>query len=284
MADTKETAVEVPAAVTASVPASEVPTSLPPTTTDATAPKEAVVETPTAPEKAEPVPEKKNDDGWPALESQHPLANLLEQLRLILKETDYNEVYGVTLVPEGSFHTKLILQKFLRANANDVEKAKEQLVKTLKWRKEYQPGKVKDEVFSQKKFGGLGYITKIADVPGSQNKVDIATFNIYGAVKSNKETFGDIDAFMRWRVALMESSVQQLGMAEATKPIPDFGQGPDPYQGFQIHDYMNVSFLRQDPLVKAASKKAIEVFSSYYRKSGIVKSIAIHTDITQPRQ
>ena len=45
----------------------------------------------------------------------------------------------------------------------------------------------------------------------------------------------------------MERSVQKLNLATATKPIPDFGQGPDPYQGFQIHDYLQVSFLRQDP-------------------------------------
>ena len=67
--------------------------------------------------------------------------------------------------------------------------------------------------------------------------------------------------FLRWRVALMELGIEKLGLTSATKPIPDFGQGPDPYQGIQVHDYMSVSFLRQDPYVKAASKKTIEVFS-----------------------
>ena len=271
MADAKETAVEAPKTTTDAPPAYDAL----PAATDAPATKETPVETSVQPEveKAATTPENTSDDGWPALEPQHPLTLLLEQLPGILKEADYKEVYGITLVPEGSFHTKLILQKFLRANQNDIEKAKEQLSKTLKWRKEFQPAKVKDEAFSQKKFGGLGYITKISDVPGSENKSDVVTFNIYGAVKSNKETFGDLDAFMRWRVALMESSVRQLGMADATKPIPDFGQGPDPYQGFQVHDYMNVSFLRQDPLVKAASKKAIEVFGSYYREPKTVNHI-----------
>jgi hypothetical protein len=62
----------------------------------------------------------------------------------------------------------------------------------------------------------------------------------------------------------MELGIEKLGLASATKPIPDFGQGPDPYQGIQVHDYMSVSFLRQDPHVKAASKKTIEVLGAYY--------------------
>jgi hypothetical protein len=45
----------------------------------------------------------------------------------------------------------------------------------------------------------------------------------------------------------MEKSVQKLNLKDATKPIPNFGEGQDPYQGFQVHDYLQVSFLRQDP-------------------------------------
>lgn len=62
----------------------------------------------------------------------------------------------------------------------------------------------------------------------------------------------------------MEKSIQRLQLATATQPIPNFGEGPDPYQGFQVHDYLQVSFLRQDPLVKAATKKTIEVLGRYY--------------------
>lgn len=91
------------------------------------------------------------------------------------------------------------------------------------------------------------------------------------------------DRFLRWRVALMERSVQKLNLASATQPIPNYGDGPDPYQGFQVHDYLQVSFIRQDPrappcalllpyahhantttVVKAASKKTIEVLGRYY--------------------
>lgn len=45
----------------------------------------------------------------------------------------------------------------------------------------------------------------------------------------------------------MERSVHKLNIAQATEPIPDYGKGPDPYQGYQVHDYRQISFLRMDP-------------------------------------
>lgn len=62
----------------------------------------------------------------------------------------------------------------------------------------------------------------------------------------------------------MEKSVQRLNLRNATTPIPNYNEGPDPYQGFQIHDYLQVSFLRRDPLVKAATSKTIETLGRYY--------------------
>ncbi|KAK3081316.1 Non-classical phosphatidylinositol transfer protein (PITP) [Coniosporium uncinatum] len=203
-------------------------------------------------------------DGWPTLPDTHPLAKFLAELKSTIEKVDYDEAYGITLNPSGDFHTKLILQKFLRANQNDLARAKDQLTATLQWRKEFQPLKAKEEVFSKEKFGALGYVTTLEGVPDSVNKTDAATFNIYGAVKDNKKTFGDTDEFIRWRVALMELGLSKLNLYSATTPIPDFGQGPDPYQGIQVHDYLRVSFLRQDPLVKAASKKTIDLFGRVY--------------------
>lgn len=71
-------------------------------------------------------------------------------------------------------------------------------------------------------------------------------------------------SFMRWRVALMELGLSRLNLTSATKPLPEYGAGPDPYQGIQVHDYLNVSFLRQNPYAKAASKEAINTFQKYY--------------------
>ena len=58
--------------------------------------------------------------------------------------------------------------------------------------------------------------------------------------------------------------MQKLNLNDATEPIPNFDEGPDPYQGFQIHDYLQVSFLRRDPVVKAATNKTIETLGRYY--------------------
>lgn len=62
----------------------------------------------------------------------------------------------------------------------------------------------------------------------------------------------------------MELYLEKQRLGQVTMPIPDHGEGPDPYQGIQIHDYMNFSFLRQNPAVKATTNKTIEVFQKYY--------------------
>ncbi|KAI9699532.1 MAG: Non-classical phosphatidylinositol transfer protein (PITP) [Bogoriella megaspora] len=201
---------------------------------------------------------------WPEIDSSHPLFKLESELKSILDEAKYDEVYGIKLDLSGEFHNKLILQKFLRANANSIENAKKQLLETLKWRKMFQPLKCVEEVHSRTRFEGLGYVTELEDIPNSPNEKDVVTFNIYGAVKDHKLTFGDLDGFLRWRVGLMELGIEKLGLKTAKEPIPDYGKGPDPYQGVQVHDYLNVSFLRQDPNTKAATKKTVDVFKLYY--------------------
>ena len=143
-----------------------------------------------------------SEPSWPELKNGHPLSKLLAELPHITKDADYNEVYGIELGPAKPFHTKLILQKFLRANSNDLEKAKEQLLATLKWRKEFQPLKAKEESFEKGRFAGLGYVMELESVPASTNKMDVATFNIYGAVKDNKAAFGDLDGYVYSRQLL----------------------------------------------------------------------------------
>lgn len=56
--------------------------------------------------------------------------------------------------------------------------------------------------------------------------------------------------------------MQDLKMADATEVIEYDGE--DPYQMFQVHDYLNVKFLRMDPAVRTATKKVIDVFSTAY--------------------
>lgn len=218
-----------------------------------------------APAAATPAPEKSTGEPvWPETDAEHPLTKFFESVGALTEEADHSEIWGITLSPSNAFHTKLILQKYLRANANDLTKAKEQLLETLKWRKQFDPVAAASATYDKDRFEGLGYILEVEGVPESVNKKDIVTFNVYGAVKDNAKTFGDIDAFLKWRVGLMERSIQKLNLAAAKEPIPDFGQGPDLYQGFQVHDYLQVAFIRQDAHVKAATKKTIETLGRYY--------------------
>src|SRR2546430_4155491 len=60
----------------------------------------------------------------------------------------------------------------------------------------------------------------------------------------------------------MELSIRHLNLPSATTPIPE--KGPDPYRMIQVHDYLNVSFLRMDPNVKASSKETTQVFTMAY--------------------
>lgn len=75
-------------------------------------------------------------------------------------------------------------------------KASEQLLAALQWRKDFQPLKVAQEVFDASRFAGLGYVKELQGVPDSVNVADVATFNIYGAVKDSKKTFGDLDGYV----------------------------------------------------------------------------------------
>lgn len=207
---------------------------------------------------------------WSNLPEGHKLRQFQDALKDILDKTDYNEMYGVELVApvdgKPAPHTTLvILQKFLRANVDDLEKAKEQLTAALKWRKEYQPLKVRDETFDADKFGKLGYVTHVKGATETKNEEDVVTFNIYGAAaKDVKKTFGDTDAFVRWRVAQMELTLKELNLNAADKNIPDYGKGPDPYKAIAVHDYLSVSFFRQPAEIKSASTKIIDMFQRYY--------------------
>jgi len=240
---------------------------------------------------------------WPELKDDHRIIKLHQKLPEILTASEgYNSIWGLTLiappaaepittappaadaapstteagvaaetapvasadkkpVPQPTFGTALILQKFLRANSNDVSKAFSQLKDTMVWRKGFfSADGESSKGWSDSKFKDIGYVNTIK-LNGEEK---VVCWNIYGATKDIKATFGGLDEFIRWRVALMEESLLRLKLAEATKPIPDFGEGDDPYMSLQVHDYMNVSFLRLPSEVKTASKKTIEMFARYY--------------------
>ncbi|KAF5590515.1 SFH5-phospholipid transporter [Fusarium pseudocircinatum] len=188
-----------------------------------------------------------------------PLNKLNARLEDIFTKTLHKEMWGVQLTNIDHVPTKVVLQKFLRANNDDPVAAEKQLTQALEWRKKMNPTALVTQTFDKSKFGDLGYVTVHK---GENGKETIITWNIYGAVKDNKATFGNVEEFVKWRAAIMELSVQKLKLDQVTEPIAEGGE--DPYQMIQVHDYLNVSFFRMDPAVKAASKETISVFSMAY--------------------
>ncbi|KAI1459914.1 CRAL/TRIO domain-containing protein [Annulohypoxylon moriforme] len=191
----------------------------------------------------------------------------IQELWKTVQAQSHPEVWGVTLAdPATHVPSQIVLQKYLNANDGDVVKAKDQLTKTLEWRAKLQPLELIKKSYSKAKFEGLGYVTKYlaSDEKAAEENPEakeVFTWNIYGGVKSMEETFGNLEEFINWRVALMELAVQELSLPTATKPITaDY----DPYKIFQVHDYKSISFLRQSPQVKAASTETIRVFATGY--------------------
>ncbi|KAL1970845.1 hypothetical protein VTN77DRAFT_2679 [Rasamsonia byssochlamydoides] len=221
---------------------------------------------------AETAPATNNDESAPKKdESEAPakpeflaknpaLSQFFDRLPAILEKAGHTEMWGVPLKDFNDPPTANILIKFLRANEGNVKQAEGQLTKALEWRKKLNPLELAENArFSAKKFDGLGYITSYDDP--KYGKL-IFTWNIYGAVKDINGTFGDVDEFIKWRVALMELAIKDLKIGEATS-VMDYN-GEDPYQMIQVHDYQNVSFLRMNPTIRAASKKTIDVFTTAY--------------------
>ncbi|KAL7961737.1 CRAL-TRIO domain-containing protein [Trichoderma compactum] len=205
-------------------------------------------------------PEKVEQAEAPALTPETPLAEFTARLADIIKESAHSEMWGVELSSDASHApTQVILQKFLRANNGDLAAAERQLAAALAWREEWQPTKLVSEAFNKDKFGGLGFVTNHKDEAGNNT---VITWNIYGSVKDNKATFGDVTEFIKWRAALMELGVQQLHLNDIAESLPE--DGTDKHQMLQVHDYRSVSFFRMDPAVKAASKETISVFSMAY--------------------
>lgn len=200
--------------------------------------------------------------------SEPIVETLVEQFSKLLPEivtkVSYNELWGYPLIKPADFEdtkttrrfkysdkvTEVILNKYLKANKNDLIKAKEQLTKTLEWRRDFNPigciDEVHDDIF--KSFGFLSTFD-------SNGKERAVTWNIYGAAEDPKTLFEDKEKFLRWRVGLMEKGLMLLDL--------DSDDNDTSYM-VQIHDYKNISMLRVDPVIKSATKDVINIFSSYY--------------------
>lgn len=91
--------------------------------------------------------------------------------------------------PATHVPSQIVFQKYLNANDGDLDKAKDQLAKTLQWRAKMKPLELVYRVYPKSKFEGLGFVTTYT----SGAAREVLTWNIYGNVQSIEETFGDLD-------------------------------------------------------------------------------------------
>lgn len=137
-----------------------------------------------------PKPDESKSDEPSYLANNLALKKFFESLPGLVTSTGHAEMWGVPLKDSNDIPTVNVLIKFLRANEGNVQAAEDQLCKALEWRKEINPlALVESGQFSARKFAGLGYLTTYED----EGRLEVFTWNIYGAVKDVKLTFTDTD-------------------------------------------------------------------------------------------
>ena len=167
-----------------------------------------------------------------------------------LQEEDL-KIWGVSLsgLANPSKGASVVLLKFLRARSFVVNDALKMLTDCLKWRKDFKIGDLMSETFPESlQEGGIVYGQDLSKCP--------VTYNFYGKMKFSEilasEDGKGLETFLRWRVKLQESAIQQL----------DFDAGIE--HVMQIHDYEGASMFDMDSRMKEASSKVISLFQDNY--------------------
>ncbi|KAF5377763.1 hypothetical protein D9757_008087 [Collybiopsis confluens] len=165
----------------------------------------------------------------------------------IHSKTTAIKLWGVTIDPADLLDARVsvVLMKFLRARYLNVSEGKTMLISTLRWRDEFNVEAACNETYPQDVFGELGHIS------GRDKQGRPVVYNVYGGNQDLKAVFGDVQRFLRWRVAFMEKSIELL----------DFETND---QMIQVHDYLGVSMTSRDANSKNAASEASSIFSGHY--------------------
>lgn len=147
--------------------------------------------------------------------------------------------------PNADPRTSVVLMKFLRARNLSVSSARDMLVATLRWREEFNVDAALKEEFPEEVFG------KVGRVYGKDKGGRPVVYNIYGGNKDLKAVFGDVQRFLRWRVALMERTIAELDFRTTDQTL-------------QVHDYEGVSLTSRDANSKQAASEASSIFQNHY--------------------
>lgn len=232
---------------TETAPVPTQPTTDPTTTDDATPP---VAENKAEEEPQSPLTQKFTASEWAAL----------KEFRTLLPEifaSAYDDkpdakttpvtIWGVTLDPSGKpdARASVVLMKWLRARNLNVAEAKTMMIATLRWRDEFKVEDAVRETFPADVFGKLGYIY------GKDKQGRPVTYNFYGANKDLDAVFGDVQRFLRWRIALMERGIALMDLETVDQMI-------------QVHDYEGVGWNSRTANSKAAAAEASSIFQNHY--------------------
>ncbi|KAJ7509881.1 CRAL-TRIO domain-containing protein [Mycena galericulata] len=221
------------------------------------APTAAATETPTPaatePEKAEPqnaLTEQFTGYEWKALtEFRKTIPDSLAKAYDAKPDAKTTPItlWGVQIDPTNLVDARVsvVLMKFLRARNLNATAASEMFVATLRWRDEFNVEAAVKEQFPDDVFGKLGHIF------GRDKQGRPVVYNVYGGNQDLEAVFGDVDRFLRWRVAFMEKSLELLDFATVDQAI-------------QVHDYAGVSMSSRTPASKSAASQASSIFSSHY--------------------
>ncbi|KAJ7625523.1 CRAL/TRIO domain-containing protein [Roridomyces roridus] len=246
---------------TPTIPApEEMPAPSPPPATETAAPPQpgatpvAPAATSTGPAKEEPqnaLTEQFTGYEWKALtEFRKGIPDALSKAyddKPDAKTTPIN-LWGVKIDPtdlDSDARVSVVLMKFLRARNLNVSAATDMFVATLRWRSEFNVEAAMKEEFPADVFGQLGHIH------GRDKGGRPVVYNIYGGNQDLEAVFGDVDRFLRWRVAFMEKSLEMLDFTTVDQAI-------------QVHDYAGVSMSSRTPASKSAASQASGIFGSHY--------------------
>ncbi|KAF8202388.1 CRAL-TRIO domain-containing protein [Pholiota molesta] len=204
-----------------------------------------------APEPESPLTKKFTEKEWTALkEFRSQLPDIFADAypnNASARDTSIN-IWGVDIDPKNpkaDARVSVILVKFLRANNLHVAQTREKFIGTLRWRESFNMPAALEENFPQDIFKNLAHIYGL-DKGGRP-----VIYNIYGGNQDLKAVFGDVQRFIRWRVAFMEKSVAQLNFTDIDQML-------------QIHDYEGVSLTSRDANSKAAASEATNIFQNHY--------------------
>ncbi|KAG9312830.1 CRAL-TRIO domain-containing protein [Chiua virens] len=156
-------------------------------------------------------------------------------------------MWGVAIDPANprNAQVSVLLMKFLRARNLNPTEAKEMLISTLQWRESFNLDAAMKEEFPEEVFGKLG------KVHGKDKEGHPVTYNLYGANKDLDAVFGDVQRFLRWRIAFMEKSITLLDFETVDQMV-------------QIHDYEGVGLSSRTENSKTAASEASKIFQDHY--------------------